>query len=284
MESRNFILTGSAARYYWKGEGLCSVKTFCGGPAYYNTGKGNFRVDESCFLLLNDGTDYAIEIGQREPVHSFCLFFDRSLLMEAFYGAGRTDEYQLDNLGHYRRRPELFERTYPLASLGNAISNLRSAHEVLGAEPLWLEQSFLRVLDALKILQGNDRAAREQLRSMRAATREELYRRVLKAREYIHANAERPLSLQEIGLASHLSVNHLLRCFKQAFGTSPHAYLTGLKIARAQSLLKTTALSVSGIAQAVGFSSLGSFSLLFKQHCGQSPEAYRKSHSGDRRA
>ncbi len=277
MESRNFILTGSAAQYYWKGEGLCSVKTFRGGAAYYNTGKGNFRVDETSFLLLNDGSEYAIEIGQRKPVDSFCLFFDRSLLDESFYGIGRTDNYQLENIGHYQQTSELFERTYPLAFLENAMVPLISNHKVLGAEPLWLEQSFLSVMEVLKELQNNDRAARERLQALRASTREELYRRTLKAREYIHANSERPLSLQEIGLAAHLSVNHLLRCFKQAFGMSPHVYLTKLKIASAQNLLKTTAISVSAIAEAVGFISLGSFSLLFKQHCGKSPEAYRKS-------
>ena len=276
MESRNFILEGSAARYYWKGEGLCSVKTFFGGPAYYNTGKGNFRVDETAFLLLNDGSEYAIEIAQRKPVNSFCLFFDRGLLQESFYGIGRTNEYQLDNIGHYQPKPELFERTYPQSLLENSLTRLRSDHKVFDADRLWLEQSFLGVLEILKGLQDTDRKACEQLKALRAATRKELYRRVLKAREYIHANQDRPLSLQEIGLASHLSVNHLMRCFKQAFGMSPHTYLTSLKISRAQRLLKTTAMNITGIAEAVGFSSLGSFSLLFKRHYGLSPEAYRK--------
>lgn len=280
MESRNFILTGSASRYYWKGSGLCSVKTFAGGPAFYNTGKGNFRVDEHSFLLLNDETEYAIEIDQRDNVDSFCLFFDRHLLQEAVFGSGRTTDYQLDNIGHYSKTPTYFERTYQLHFLQSTILKLQS-FPLLSKDPLWVEQEFFDALVVINTLHGEDLEAREQLSALRAATRKELYARVLKAREYMHVHSEKQLGLREIALASHLSVNHLLRCFQSVFGISPHVYLTRLKIDRAKQLLSGGLLSVTAITEAVGFSSLGSFSLLFKRYCGVSPVIFRKIQTGD---
>jgi len=101
MESRNFILKGAASDYYWKGPGLCSIKTFSGGSAFYNIGNGSFRVDDDSFLVLNDGTDYSIEISGKQIVHSYCLFFDRDLVAEAALGLASSPEFQLDNIGYY---------------------------------------------------------------------------------------------------------------------------------------------------------------------------------------
>ncbi|HTE01291.1 MAG TPA: AraC family transcriptional regulator [Mucilaginibacter sp.] len=277
MESRNFILTGSSAKYYWKGEGLCSVKTFSNGPAYYNTGKGSFKVTEDAFLLLNDGTTYAIEIDQNKKVDSFCLFFDQATLNEAFYGTGRSAEYLLDNVGHFTENTGFFERTYPITLLDKELNRLHRDHTLFNNDSLWLEQEFANILDSLCGLHLKSLADRNLLQAAKSSTRQELYVRLLKAREYIHANSERTLTLKEIALASHLSVNHLMRCFKLVFHATPHAYLTNIKIKRARHLLIHTDQTITGISEAVGYTSLGSFSLLFKHYTGLSPEAFRKN-------
>jgi AraC-like DNA-binding protein len=68
-----------------------------------------------------------------------------------------------------------------------------------------------------------------------------------------------------------------LRRFDRTFGSTPHAYLTHLRLERAKQLLSGDELSVTEICGAVGFESLGSFSTLFARRVGESPLRYRQS-------
>ncbi len=52
-------------------------------------------------------------------------------------------------------------------------------------------------------------------------------------------------------------------------------YITELKINRAKKLLRETHLSISEIAEKVGFSDTGYFNKLFKAKTGASPSKYR---------
>ena len=69
---------------------------------------------------------------------------------------------------------------------------------------------------------------------------------------------------------------HTLRFFRAAFGETPKEFQTRLRLERAKQLLTVTSRSVTEICFDVGFSSLGSFSTLFRQHVGQSPKAFRR--------
>lgn len=95
------------------------------------------------------------------------------------------------------------------------------------------------------------------------------------AKQYIDANYDRPLSLEEIAKQVHFSPYHFLRCFRQQYALTPHAYLTHLRMARARELLAETDRSVTEICLDVGYESLGSFSSLFRRYVGHSPYHYR---------
>src|SRR5260370_616039 len=69
---------------------------------------------------------------------------------------------------------------------------------------------------------------------------------------------------------------HLLRTFRDTFGETPHEYLTRVRVEKARQLLAVTGRSVTDVCFDVGFTSLGSFSTLFKRHGGESPAAFRR--------
>jgi AraC-like DNA-binding protein len=113
------------------------------------------------------------------------------------------------------------------------------------------------------------------LPAQRAATREELWRRLNRGRDFIHARFESPLTLPEIAAAACLSPFHFLRGFKAVFRMTPHQYLSSCRIERAKFLLERTELPVTEICFSVGFESLGSFSSWFTRFTGSSPRAWR---------
>jgi transcriptional regulator GlxA family with amidase domain len=98
-----------------------------------------------------------------------------------------------------------------------------------------------------------------------------------RVRDWMREGLEEPLTLADLSLEAGLSEWHLLRAFRAAFGETPHEYLTRLRLERARELLTITNRSVTEICFDVGFTSLGSFSTLFRRHVGLSPAAYRRS-------
>ena len=110
----------------------------------------------------------------------------------------------------------------------------------------------------------------------RPATREELFRRVRRGQEILHADPSQDWGLAEIARASYLSPYHFQRAFTCAFGKSPHQYRNELRLARARRLLESTRMTVTEICGAVGFESAPSFSTLYRQTFGEPPITTRK--------
>ena len=86
----------------------------------------------------------------------------------------------------------------------------------------------------------------------------------------------RPVSLPDVAARANLSPYHFLRVYKRAYGETPHAFLTRLRIERAKTLLARGSHNVTEACFEVGFSSLGSFSALFAYRVGLSPSEYRR--------
>lgn len=102
-------------------------------------------------------------------------------------------------------------------------------------------------------------------------------RRIRRSVELMHAQLAAELSLKEIAAASYLSTFHFARVFKKLTGTTPHAYLAGLRTARAQALLTNPDLSISEISALVGYSSPSHFTKAFRQATGLTPRAFRNA-------
>ena len=157
-----------------------------------------------------------------------------------------------------------------------ALLHLRAALPRRQNDRGWLTEKLYLILQRLLRVHQKTRQEVETLPSLRPATREELYRRLHRAKDYAAALFDQPLALEEMAQVACLSPNHFLRTFKQAFAQTPHQFVTQLRLERAKRLLAQTNRSVTEICATVGFESLGSFSWLFARRVGLSPEAYRR--------
>ena len=103
----------------------------------------------------------------------------------------------------------------------------------------------------------------------------DLARHLLRARDLAHAQYAQPLDVAALARRAHVSPTHFARCFKEAYGSTPHQYLLGRRLERAAFLLRETDRPVTDICLDVGFASLGTFSTTFKRLLGVTPSAYR---------
>ena len=83
-------------------------------------------------------------------------------------------------------------------------------------------------------------------------------------------------------LAARLGVSrfHLTRQFRAVFGTTPRQAQIHARLERARELLEAGGHTVTEACMEVGFSSLGSFSALFRRRTGTTPSACRRKGRG----
>jgi transcriptional regulator GlxA family with amidase domain len=101
-------------------------------------------------------------------------------------------------------------------------------------------------------------------------------RKLCDVRDLMRDCLDQPLKLEDLSLEVDLSAWHFLRAFRAAFGETPHDFLTRLRLERAKELLTISNRPVTEICFDVGFTSLGSFSTLFRRYAGMSPAQFRR--------
>lgn len=105
---------------------------------------------------------------------------------------------------------------------------------------------------------------------------------IQKACSYIENNYFKQITVADIALHVNISTGHLLRLFKQILNRTPQRYLTGYRMHIAKTLLVETTMSISEIANAVGYPDARHFSQLFRSRSGFTPSQYRKIVERDR--
>jgi AraC-like DNA-binding protein len=105
--------------------------------------------------------------------------------------------------------------------------------------------------------------------------REDQNRRLLRARDAMDRDFVRPLDVPALARIALMSPTHFTREFRATFGETPHRYLQRRRIERAMALLRTPSITVTEVANQVGFESLGTFSRTFRAIVGLSPTEYR---------
>jgi transcriptional regulator GlxA family with amidase domain len=103
---------------------------------------------------------------------------------------------------------------------------------------------------------------------------QELLVRLCRAREALQ-DVDADVTVAALARASRLSRSQFIARYRAAFGATPHQTRMRARLERARWLLATSALTVTEVCMAVGFSSLGSFSHLFRMRCGESPQSFR---------
>ncbi len=96
------------------------------------------------------------------------------------------------------------------------------------------------------------------------------------ATQYISANYQTPLTLEQVAAQSNLSPSYFSRLFKSTTGFGFKEYLTLLRLKQAQAHLIHTDMSICQIAYECGFNDSNYFSCVFKEFNGISPLKYRK--------
>lgn len=270
----NVVLWGRGNREYYVHDfpGPLSIKAVLRGQAEWRAGKSRFEIDARSFVILNDGQPYSMRIEPGPPIETFCVFFERGFVEDAWRSAASADGALLDD-PEGRAVLGFEERLRPREGrLDRVLRRMREAAQSGGDG----EAGFYDL--ALGLVELRTELAREigRIPGARVSTRRELHARVQRGRQAMDEMLTEHLPLKSIARLAHLSPFHFHRAFCAVFGETPHAYRTRRRLERASRLLKETDLPVTEVCLDTGFESVGSFSTLFRRKYGASPTQFRR--------
>lgn len=246
--------------------GPLSVKAVMDGSAVWRTSDGEFAVDEASILVLNDGQPYSMRIDEVMPVRTCCLFFAHGFVEQVRRSMVEPEAACLDDPA---ATPEhLF--SVRLEQGGVLLQRIRGMQHSRDDE--WLEEQVLLAARDLVLLDRQSRVLAGKVPAVRQSTRLETLRRLQRGREFLHASAGEATNLEAVAAEACLSPYHFHRAFRQVFGETPHAYVTKLRLMRALHALEN-GHSVTEACLGSGFTSMGSFSSLFRKRFGLPPSA-----------
>ena len=274
------VLNGIATRYRVDSfrTTLC-VKAVQGGSALYATPKAKHLVTEDSFLILNEGQVYSLDFSGPGPTETLCPFFQPGFVEHVTYCLSAPTSKQLDELDVPGRSVGFYERLYPRdGRVGILLQQLHTGVAVGHATGAWLEDRFHELAAALVQLNADVARAIEDIAAIRHSTREELYRRLHRGRDYLSAYYASPVTVASSARAAKLSPAHFHRQFKALFRQTPMQFLQECRLVAAHTLLIRTEEPVTNICFLVGLESLGSFCSSFRKRFGYSPTQYRMLH------
>jgi AraC family transcriptional regulator len=93
--------------------------------------------------------------------------------------------------------------------------------------------------------------------------------------DFIRSSLHESISLDDLARCVALSRYHFARRFRRTMGTTPHEFVLGQRISRAQLLLRRTRVSLREVAAQCGFSDQSHMTRVFQQKLGTTPGRYR---------
>ena len=106
-----------------------------------------------------------------------------------------------------------------------------------------------------------------------------IYHNVLRLRSvisYIDEHFREKIYIEDLSAMINVSPDYFTKMFKESIGKTPIDYINGMRVNSAMELLCTTDMSMTEIADSIGFCNPNYFHKIFKQYMMTSPLAYRK--------
>jgi len=102
-------------------------------------------------------------------------------------------------------------------------------------------------------------------------------RRVRRVIDFMTANIDQDISIDDLASVACLSPFHFIRMFQKAVGETPSRYLNGLRLERAKTLLILGNAPLIDVALSCCFSSQSNFTRAFRRATGLTPYEYRRA-------
>lgn len=245
--------------------GSFSLKLVLSGEEHYEIGPRRITLRPGQLLFINEGERYASRIDKR--TESLCIFAPRDEATPAIASAVSGRVFSLED--HTETGP-LFE--IPQISFQHGRKSAAAMQQLVKAiddnDTVYTQDAMRRLLaEALGEL-FNTTPPCTIADVKKRSTRDELRRRVLRAKEHINDMHGHYDNLEDLAAVACLSKYHFLRSFTAIFGLSPAAYARRIRLQHAGQAVAQTG-DVIAAARRAGYRDPRAFERAYKRVIGK---------------
>lgn len=245
------------------------------GSVIFRTPEGSYRVERGQGFYVNGGVLHEAVPTQTNDGEYICVNFLPSILYGPSDSAIRRNYIEpvltCEKLQAFALLDEPWHREICtlLLELGKTDEESRYGYEI---------QMVALLLRIWHLIVANNQEKLERGVSVSFSDRQRI--RILQG--YISKNYMAQISLADIAAAGHISKSECCRVFQRTQKVTPIGYLTTFRLNQARKLLTYSDLSVSEIAQRVGFESPSYFTERFRKELRCTPSEYRQSQKSEK--
>lgn len=244
-----------------------SVKYVTEGTERYKMDHSSFEVGQGQYLIVNANDEFTIDFDANEYAHGICIYPSEEMIRSAYeakqLSLDKILEKDSNNQYHFLHQVNSTAKTQTGKYLDKNLPQL--IQKLQKGDQLDLDAFFLDLVDYMVIDQINIDKKLINHSASKRATKEELFRRISLAKDFISDNFKEKVNIDLVAEMSCLSKYHFLRSFKEFYGMSPYQYLLSFKLNEAKKL-RNQGLSYNEISLEVGFSDPKNLRKSMKKH------------------
>lgn len=238
-----------------------------------------YKSSDNFYCISNKDQHFSLHLPKDIITETFNIHFGQFLYEDVLQLLLQNNHWALDNFGNNRSlKLNILPKTnYLTPELRNKIIQLHHYKKRAGSD-YCLDTEYeltTTILEHILIDSINKLRKIDQIKSLKASTKEELFRRVNIGIDFIHDHQMTVIDLNSISRTCGLSKFHFIRVFKEIYNQTPTEFIASLKIQKANHLIYNAKLSLSQIADELGFSELSAFTRFYKRQTGLSPSSVK---------
>ena len=253
-----------------------TLRAISGGFQHYNIDGCEKTLTDDNFLLVEQGMAFEHYLNQSTAVEGVIVAFSPQFLSNYFHQCGKSTAELLDHpepyySQHFHFYSNTFAKSSKLKELLEGIAmDIRSKDH----PRLYYEEMFSCIFDEVIRIDNHLNSRINTLSALKGRTRQELYKRLSLAKDFIDSNIDKDLSLEVIAQAAYLSPFHFLRSFKNFYQITPYQYILQTRLKRAKFYFDQKTFNQSEVMSMCGFEHIKSFQRVYKKYFGISPSQY----------
>ncbi|HTI07243.1 MAG TPA: AraC family transcriptional regulator [Puia sp.] len=257
--------------------GCLSIKKILSGEEWYGVDNRQLAVRPGQFLILNDDQDYSCRVDTAGEVRIQSVFFRKEFAASVFRDALLREEVLLDNpFTAGEQTLEFFQTLYNTdPGLEQKMLGLITTLNENGYDSHTVDEHLIFLLHHMIRMHKTETGRAARVSAVKPGTKKEIYRRLCMAKDLLHSTFMDKPDLSVISHTACLSTPQLVRQFRAVFQTTPHQYLTRIRLAHATGLLKHSAAPIHEITWRCGFENTSAFCRAFKAEYGVAPHRFR---------
>lgn len=226
------------------------------------------RVKEGEALFIPRGVYYVSDLLPRKGPFSVVLFYFNDRHIEGFLSETDLTDFKRSSLPPFL----LCRLSAPVELFTHSLINIYENHGIKNKQ--FLDLKILELLHLFNQMVGKQRFA-DFLFQLTLPKKRNI-------RTFMERNFHKPLKIEDYAYLTGRSVSTFRRDFKHYFQSTPQKWLKDKRLERAVHILDTRELSVTELAEAVGYEHVSHFIQEFKKKVGLSPKQYQLEKYRDR--